>query len=143
MTILQHSLLIHHDTTRSASPSALLPSALFLAGLCSTDPIHRDWILGRLRNSGKGGGCGGGYVEKVGILLPNIWEMLDAGGGSGGGSGRQMNKERGGVGTTAEWGIEQSAGSASGGGSSGEGGRGERCNIGNVMDSHCGGRFLI
>jgi hypothetical protein len=48
-----------------------LPSSLFLAGLCTSDPIRRDWVIERFRE----GERWGVYVRKARELFEEILKM--------------------------------------------------------------------
>lgn len=73
--ILHYHLKIRHDPSRSCSPSSILPSSLFLAGICTSDAIRRDWIIGRLRE----GEAWGIYIRKTGELLQAIVKLRKKG----------------------------------------------------------------
>lgn len=73
--ILQHQLRIQHDPSRANSPPSILPSSMFLAGLSTTDPIHRDWVIKTLREAEPWGV----YIKKIRLLLEAI-HTLQAGG---------------------------------------------------------------
>ncbi|KAF5522535.1 hypothetical protein CGCA056_v006192 [Colletotrichum aenigma] len=73
--ILQHQLRIQHDPSRANSPPSILPSSMFLAGLSTTDPIHRDWVIKTLREAEPWGI----YIKKIRLLLEAI-HTLQAGG---------------------------------------------------------------
>ncbi|KAL7904952.1 hypothetical protein GGI35DRAFT_190791 [Trichoderma velutinum] len=66
--ILHYHLKIRYDPSRSNSPSSILPSSLFLAGICTGDPIRRDWVIERLRE----GEAWGVYIRKAKELLQAI-----------------------------------------------------------------------
>jgi hypothetical protein len=68
---LNYQLRIHHDPSRASSPSSILPSSLFLAGLCTIDPIRRDWVTERFRE----GERWGVYVSKARELFEGISNM--------------------------------------------------------------------
>ncbi|KAK5057866.1 hypothetical protein LTR84_011867 [Exophiala bonariae] len=74
--ILYGQLRIHHDPTRASSPSSILPSALFLAGICSNDPIRRDWVVERFKGAEKWGS----YVRKARELMQAITDRQASGG---------------------------------------------------------------
>lgn len=63
--VLQCQLKIQYDPSRANSPSSIIPSSLFLAGLATSDPIHRDWVLNVLKK----GEVWGSYVTKTRHLL--------------------------------------------------------------------------
>ncbi|KAF4833015.1 hypothetical protein CGCTS75_v004336 [Colletotrichum tropicale] len=73
--ILRHQLKIQHDPSRANSPPSILPSSMFLAGLSTTDPIHRDWVIKTLQE----GEPWGVYIKKIRLLLEAI-HTLQAGG---------------------------------------------------------------
>lgn len=73
--ILQHQLRIQHDPSRANSPPSILPSSMFLAGLSTTDPIHRDWVIKTLREAEPWGV----YIKNIRLLLEAI-HTLQAGG---------------------------------------------------------------
>ncbi|KAL7957875.1 hypothetical protein V8C34DRAFT_284609 [Trichoderma compactum] len=66
--ILHYHLKIRYDPSRSNSPSSILPSSLFLAGICTDDPIRRDWVIERFRE----GEAWGVYIRKARELLQAI-----------------------------------------------------------------------
>ncbi|KAL7949252.1 hypothetical protein V8C42DRAFT_310397 [Trichoderma barbatum] len=74
--ILHYHLRIRHDPSRSCSPSSILPSSLFLAGICTSDPIRRDWVIERFRE----GETWGVYIRKARELLRSIVKMRRKGG---------------------------------------------------------------
>ncbi|CAI6099383.1 unnamed protein product [Clonostachys chloroleuca] len=82
-TALHSSLLyLHHiflkvdqDGSRAGSPSSILPSSLFVAGLLTTDPIHRDWVIKILKK----GERWGLYIQKARKLLEAIARMQSEG----------------------------------------------------------------
>ncbi|KAL7933067.1 hypothetical protein V8C35DRAFT_304849 [Trichoderma chlorosporum] len=74
--ILHYHLKIRHDPSRRCSPSSILPSSLFLAGICTGDPIRRDWVVERLRE----GEAWGIYIRKARELLQAIVKLRKAGG---------------------------------------------------------------
>ncbi|KAI5467803.1 hypothetical protein BGZ63DRAFT_36681 [Mariannaea sp. PMI_226] len=69
--ILQYQLRVHRDSSRADSPSSILPSSLFLAGLLTEDPIHRDWIIKVFRT----GEQWGLYIRKTRELLEAMLKM--------------------------------------------------------------------
>ncbi|KAH8127509.1 hypothetical protein LI328DRAFT_164986 [Trichoderma asperelloides] len=69
--ILHYHLKIRHDPSRSCSPSSILPSSLFLAGICTGDAIRRDWIIERFRE----GEAWGVYIRKARELLQAIVKL--------------------------------------------------------------------
>ncbi|PTB36144.1 hypothetical protein M441DRAFT_93267 [Trichoderma asperellum CBS 433.97] len=69
--ILHYHLKIRHDPSRSCSPSSILPSSLFLAGICTGDAIRRDWIIERFRE----GEAWGVYIQKARELLQAIVKL--------------------------------------------------------------------
>ncbi|KAF4809961.1 hypothetical protein CGCSCA5_v011090 [Colletotrichum siamense] len=73
--ILRHQLKIQHDPSRANSLPSILPSSMFLAGLSTTDPIHRDWVIKTLQE----GEPWGVYIKKIRLLLDAI-HTLQAGG---------------------------------------------------------------
>ncbi|KAF4854066.1 hypothetical protein CGCSCA4_v001746 [Colletotrichum siamense] len=73
--ILRHQLRIQHDPSRANSPPSILPSSMFLAGLSTTDPIHRDWVIKTLQEAEPWGV----YIKKIRLLLEAI-HTLQAGG---------------------------------------------------------------
>lgn len=68
--ILNGQLRIRHDPTRSDSPASITPSALFLAGISTTDPIRRDWVIGCFEGAERWGI----YVRKARELLQAIFK---------------------------------------------------------------------
>ncbi|KAJ5106392.1 hypothetical protein N7456_003067 [Penicillium angulare] len=66
--VLHCQLKLQQDPSRSNSPSSLIPSSLFLAGICTVDPIHRNWVLERLKKGEKWGT----YVGRTRELLESI-----------------------------------------------------------------------
>lgn len=73
--ILHYHLKIRHDPSRSCSPSSILPSSLFLAGICTGDAIRRDWIIERFRE----GEAWGVYIRKARELLQAIVKLRKKG----------------------------------------------------------------
>ncbi|KAL7920000.1 hypothetical protein ACQKWADRAFT_299864 [Trichoderma austrokoningii] len=73
--ILHYHLKIRHDPSRSCSPSSILPSSLFLAGICTCDPIRRDWVIERFRE----GEAWGIYIRKARELLQAIVKLRNKG----------------------------------------------------------------
>ncbi|KAL0939841.1 C6 zinc finger domain-containing protein [Colletotrichum truncatum] len=73
--ILQYQLKIQQDPSRANTPTSILPSSLFLAGLSTTDPIHRDWVLRSLKE----GEQWGLYIRKTRKLLDAVFKMQVAG----------------------------------------------------------------
>ncbi|KAJ5015007.1 hypothetical protein K4K57_000775 [Colletotrichum sp. SAR 10_99] len=73
--ILRHQLRIQHDSSRANSPPSILPSSMFLAGLSTTDPIHRDWVIKTLREAEPWGV----YIKKIRLLLEAIHTMQAGG----------------------------------------------------------------
>ncbi|KAK2776157.1 C6 zinc finger domain-containing protein [Colletotrichum kahawae] len=73
--ILWHQLKIQHDPSRANSPPSILPSSMFLAGLFTTDPIHRDWVIKKLGEAEPWGL----YIRKIRVLLERI-QTMQAGG---------------------------------------------------------------
>ncbi|KAM5341795.1 hypothetical protein ACJ41O_014826 [Fusarium nematophilum] len=69
--ILHCQLTIHQDTSRTASPSSILPSSLFMAGIFTDDVIHRDWV----RMVFKEGEEWGLHVTKARELLEAVYRM--------------------------------------------------------------------
>ncbi|KAH8693646.1 hypothetical protein BGW36DRAFT_208713 [Talaromyces proteolyticus] len=67
-TVLHCELMIQKDPSRANSPASLLPSSLFLAGLCTSNILYRDWVL-RILKQGERWGI---YIRKVGDLLGDI-----------------------------------------------------------------------
>ncbi|PYI36175.1 hypothetical protein BP00DRAFT_432569 [Aspergillus indologenus CBS 114.80] len=63
--ILHCHLKFQHDLSRRDCPSSLAPSSLLLAGICTTDLIHRDWVLDRFRR----GERWGTYIQKAREVL--------------------------------------------------------------------------
>ncbi|CAH0051769.1 unnamed protein product [Clonostachys solani] len=74
-TILRYQLKVDQDGSRAGSPSSILPSSLFVAGLLTTDPIHRDWVIKILRK----GERWGLYIQKARKLLEAIARMQSEG----------------------------------------------------------------
>ncbi|CAH0020738.1 unnamed protein product [Clonostachys rhizophaga] len=74
-TILRYQLKVDQDVSRAASPSSILPSSLFVAGLLTTDPIHRDWVVKILKK----GERWGLYIQKARKLLEAIARMQSEG----------------------------------------------------------------
>lgn len=74
--ILHYHLKIRYDPSRSNSPSSILPSSLFLAGICTDDPIRRDWVIERFRE----GEAWGVYIRKARELLQAIVRVRKKGG---------------------------------------------------------------
>ncbi|KAL6786375.1 hypothetical protein J3E68DRAFT_420807 [Trichoderma sp. SZMC 28012] len=74
--ILHYHLKIRYDPSRSNSPSSILPSSLFLAGICTGDPIRRDWVIERFRE----GEAWGVYIRKARELLQAIVKVRKKGG---------------------------------------------------------------
>jgi hypothetical protein len=62
--------------SRCCSPSSILPSSLFLAGICTGDPIRRDWVIERFRQ----GETWGIYIRKARELLQAIVKLRKKGG---------------------------------------------------------------
>lgn len=73
--ILHYHLKIRYDPSRSCSPSSILPSSLFLAGICTSDPIRRDWVIERFRE----GESWGIYIRKARELLQAIVKQRKGG----------------------------------------------------------------
>ncbi|KAF4966820.1 hypothetical protein FSARC_5535 [Fusarium sarcochroum] len=73
--ILNYQLLIHQDTSRTASPSSILPSSLFLAAIFTEDLIHRDWAIKLLKD----GERWGLYVKKTRELVEGACKMREQG----------------------------------------------------------------
>ncbi|UKZ61329.1 uncharacterized protein TrAtP1_002595 [Trichoderma atroviride] len=73
--ILHYHLKIRYDPSRSCSPSSILPSSLFLAGICTSDSIRRDWIIERFRE----GEAWGIYIRKARELLQAIVKLRKKG----------------------------------------------------------------
>lgn len=73
--ILHYHLKIRNDPSRSCSPSSILPSSLFLAGICTSDFIRRDWIIERFRE----GEAWGIYIRKARELLQAILKLRKKG----------------------------------------------------------------
>ncbi|KAE9582325.1 hypothetical protein CGMCC3_g1574 [Colletotrichum fructicola] len=73
--ILRHQLRIQHDPSRANSPPSILPSSMFLAGLSTTDPIYRDWVIKTLREAEPWGV----YIKKMRLLLEAIHTMQAGG----------------------------------------------------------------
>lgn len=73
--ILHYHLKIRHDPSRSCSPSSILPSSLFLAGICTSDVIRQDWIIDRFRE----GEPWGIYIRKARELLQAIVKLRKRG----------------------------------------------------------------
>ena len=67
-TVLHCELMIQKDACRANTPGSLLPTSLFLAGLCTTNLIYRDWVFRVLKQ----GERWGTYIRKVGDLLQDI-----------------------------------------------------------------------
>ncbi|RAK81242.1 uncharacterized protein BO72DRAFT_474851 [Aspergillus fijiensis CBS 313.89] len=65
--ILHCHLKFQHDPSRRDCPSSLAPSSLLLAGICTTDLIHRDWVLDRFRRG-----------ERWGTFIQKAREVLEA-----------------------------------------------------------------
>lgn len=63
--VMNCQLKISHDPSRTESPSSMLPSSLFMAGLTTSDPVHIHWILQLFRDAEKWGS----YVKKGRQLL--------------------------------------------------------------------------
>ncbi|KAK7216199.1 hypothetical protein V2G26_004202 [Clonostachys chloroleuca] len=74
-TILRYQLKVDQDGSRAGSPSSILPSSLFVAGLLTTDPIHRDWVIKILKK----GERWGLYIQKARKLLEAIARMQSEG----------------------------------------------------------------
>ncbi|VUC25993.1 unnamed protein product [Clonostachys rosea] len=74
-TILRYQLKVDQDGSRAGSPSSILPSSLFVAGLLTTDPIHRDWVIKILKKGEKWGL----YIQKARKLLEAIARMQSDG----------------------------------------------------------------
>ncbi|KAH7134519.1 hypothetical protein B0J13DRAFT_84151 [Dactylonectria estremocensis] len=73
--IFHHQLKIQRDPSHANSPSSILPSSIFLAGLSTSDPIHRDWVLRILKD----GETWGLYIRKTRKLLETIFKMQAGG----------------------------------------------------------------
>ncbi|KAF3801305.1 hypothetical protein GCG54_00005461 [Colletotrichum gloeosporioides] len=73
--ILRHQLRIQHDPSRANSQPSILPSSMFLAGLSTTDCIHRDWVIKTLREAEPWGV----YIKKIRLLLEAIHTMQAGG----------------------------------------------------------------
>lgn len=73
--ILHYHLKIRHDPSRSCSPSSILPSSLFLAGICTSDVIRQDWIIDRFRE----GEPWGIYIRKARELLQAMVKLRKRG----------------------------------------------------------------
>ncbi|KZL78052.1 C6 zinc finger domain-containing protein [Colletotrichum tofieldiae] len=73
--ILQHQLKIQNDPSRANSPPSILPSSIFLAGLSTTDPIYRNWVVKTLKE----GDAWGVYIRKTRKLLEAIHKMQAGG----------------------------------------------------------------
>ncbi|KND90452.1 hypothetical protein TOPH_05022 [Tolypocladium ophioglossoides CBS 100239] len=69
--ILYCQLKVCRDPSRTDSPSSILPSSLFLAGLCTSDPIRRDWVI-KLFKEGERWGL---YVRKARELLEALVKL--------------------------------------------------------------------
>ena len=63
--VMYCQLKIAHDPSRATSPSSILPSSIFIAGLMTSDAVHRHWIIQLL----KAGEKWGTYVKKARELL--------------------------------------------------------------------------
>lgn len=74
-TILHYQLKVDQDGSRAGSPSSILPSSLFMAGLLTTDPIHRDWVIKILKK----GERWGLYIQKARKLLEAVARMQSEG----------------------------------------------------------------
>ncbi|RAH51166.1 uncharacterized protein BO95DRAFT_403085 [Aspergillus brunneoviolaceus CBS 621.78] len=65
--ILHCHLKFQHDPSRRDCPSSLAPSSFLLAGICTTDLIHRDWVLDRFRRG-----------ERWGTFIQKARQVLEA-----------------------------------------------------------------
>ncbi|CEJ89648.1 hypothetical protein VHEMI05479 [[Torrubiella] hemipterigena] len=65
--VMNCQLKITHDPSRTESPSSMLPSSLFIAGLTTSDPVHIHWILELFR-----------HAEKWGVYVKKGRELLEA-----------------------------------------------------------------
>ncbi|CAM1509737.1 Fc.00g000720.m01.CDS01 [Cosmosporella sp. VM-42] len=65
--ILHYQLKVQCDTSRVSSPSSIFPSSLFQAGLHTSDPIHRDWIIKAFKRG-----------EEWGVFIRRARELLEA-----------------------------------------------------------------
>ncbi|KAF3399637.1 hypothetical protein DPV78_006302, partial [Talaromyces pinophilus] len=73
--ILHCQLKLQRDPSRTNSPSSLIPSSLFLAGVCTLDPIHREWVLERLIKGEKWGT----YIGRTRELLVAVTKSQSPG----------------------------------------------------------------
>jgi hypothetical protein len=81
--ILSLQLISSRDPSRSSTPSSIWPSSLLLAGVSTSDLIHRDWILEHFRRSERWGA----NIVKCRELLEEVIRRQRGDGGGGGGGG--------------------------------------------------------